>query len=134
MPWTGSSLLAADVHPLPILIGRTQIRPDRTLPYTPWERTLTGAQRPNNRGFNVDILYDCIEPDAAQLDGMPCATWGEEDSEFFYLSAAPRSRHAGGVVAAAMDGHVLFLTDEIDPTLFAFLVSINDGRSKEIPQ
>ena len=79
--------------------------------------------------------YDCPESDAAQLDGMPCAQWGKDDpnSEFFYLSAAPRSRHAGGVVAAAMDGHVLFLADEIDPTLLAFLVSINDGRSREIP-
>ena len=36
LPWTGSSMLAVDVHPLPVLIGRTQIRPDRTLPYTPW--------------------------------------------------------------------------------------------------
>jgi prepilin-type N-terminal cleavage/methylation domain-containing protein len=134
LPWTAASLLAADVHPLPVLIGRTQIRPDRTLPYRPWPLTLDGAQRPNNRGFNVDILYDCPDPDTAQLEGVPCAQWaGDSETEFFYLSAAPRSRHAGGVVAAAMDGHVRFLLDEIDPTVLAYLVSINDGQSRDIP-
>jgi type II secretory pathway pseudopilin PulG len=133
LPWTGASQLAADVHPFPVLIGRTQIRPDRTVPYAPWPLTLDGAQRPNNRGFNVDILYDCPDQVAAQLEGMPCAKWGSEDTEFYYLSAAPRSRHAGGVVAAAMDGHVRFLVDEIDPTILAYLVSINDGRSQDIP-
>jgi hypothetical protein len=133
LPWTASSLLAADVHPLPVLFGRTQIRPDRTLPYRPWPLTLEGAQLPNNRSFNVDVLYDCPDPEGAQLESMPCAKWAEDQTEFHYLSAAPRSRHFGGVVSAAMDGHIRFLVDEMDPTVLAYLVCINDGQSRDIP-
>ncbi len=133
LPWSGSSLLALDVHPIPVVFGRSQIRSERLLPYDPWLRTIEGVQRPNNRGFNVDMLYDCQEPDKAQLDGLPCATWTANQDEFHYLSAAPRSRHLGGVVAAGMDGHVRFLVDEIDPLVMAFMVSINDGKSNSIP-
>jgi hypothetical protein len=125
--------LAFDVHPIPVVIGRSQIRSDRTLPYAPWMYTVTGAQVPNNRGFNVDILYDCADPEGAQLEGLPCGQWTENEGEFYYLSAAPRSRHAGGVVAAAVDGSVRFLVDEIDPIVMAYMVSINDGKSRDIP-
>jgi hypothetical protein len=133
LPWSGSSLLAVDVHPIPVLIGRSLIRADRVVPYNPWPYTFESAQRPNTRGPNVDILYDCSDPDGSQLDSMPCGQWANHDSQFYYLSAAPRSRHAGGVVAAAMDGHVRFLVDEIDAQVLAFMVCINDGRSRDIP-
>ena len=95
--------------------------------------TLEGAQRPNNRGFNIDMLYDCPDPELAQLEGMPCARWNKDENENYYLSAAPRSRHAGGVVAAAVDGHVRFLVDEIDPVIMAYMISANDGKSRDIP-
>jgi hypothetical protein len=64
---------------------------------------------------------------------MPCVNWSPQRGELHYLSAAPRSRHAGGVVAAAMDGSVRFLTDDIDVNMMAFLISINDGESRSIP-
>ncbi len=63
---------------------------------------------------------------------MPCLTY-EMGTETQYLSAAPRSRHVGGVMAAAMDGHVRFLVDEIDPELLAYMISINDGHSIQTP-
>jgi prepilin-type processing-associated H-X9-DG protein len=47
---------------------------------------------------------------------------------FFYLSAAPRSSHPGGVNAVAVDGHVRFLPNDIDPLVMAFFVSINDQQ------
>ena len=133
LPWAGSSLLAFDLHPLNMFYGSSRLSAERTLPYTPWMLTVDGAQRPNNRGFNIDMLYDCPNPDAAQLDGMPCTTWTQEQNENYYLSAAPRSRHAGGVVTAAVDGHVRFLADDIDPVVMAYMVSVNDGRSRDIP-
>jgi hypothetical protein len=133
LPWTATSLLAYDLHPLPVLVGRSQISAERLLPYEPWPRTADGAQRPNNRGFNQDTLYDCVDSAGAQLDGLPCVNWSPQRGELHYLSAAPRSRHAGGVVAAAMDGSVRFLTDDIDVNMMAFLISINDGESRSIP-
>ena len=64
---------------------------------------------------------------------MPCAEWSDGGSNY-YLSAAPRSRHPGGVVAAGMDGHVQFLPDDIDDVLMALLISINDGQSSKIEE
>lgn len=118
LPWTGASLLALDVHHFP---------PSK-LRYEAWKLTLESAQVPNNiRGYNMDVLYDCVDEQAAQLDNMPCLTY-EVGTANQYLSAAPRSRHVGGVMAAAMDGHVRFLVDEIDPELLAYMISINDAH------
>lgn len=123
LPWAGSSQLAFDVHHYP-LSGR---------PYEPWEYTIAGAQLPNNRGFNVDMLYDCPDIENAQFENMPCAEWSDGGSNY-YLSAAPRSQHPGGVVAAGMDGHVRFLPDDIDDVLMALLISINDGQNSKIEE
>ena len=116
LPWTGASLLASDVHHYPPSLLR----------YEPWQLTLPTAQLPNNvHGFNVDMLYDCHDEQGAQLENMPCGTY-EIGTSNQYLSAAPRSRHMGGVMTAAMDGHVRFLVNETDAELMAFLISIND--------
>ncbi len=118
LPWNAASLLAYDVHHDP-RSGDNRFKP--------WNFTLPGAQRPNNKGFNVDMLYDCPDFDKAQLEDMPCAIWTEHTSNY-YLSSAPRSHHHGGVVAAAMDGHVQFLPDDIDDVLMSLLVATNDGE------
>lgn len=132
LPWTGASLLSVDIHPLPVRApAGTRVRPESRLPYAPWGLTIEGAQLPNNRNFNVDILYDCVDESSAQLEGLPCGTWADGMNQFGYLSAAPRSQHSGGVVSAAMDGHVRFLPDEIDPYVLAFLVSVNDGNPQQ---
>ena len=122
LPWTGATLLSLDVHHFPPSFLR----------YEPWKLTLPTAQLPNNiRGFNVDMIYDCWDEQGSQLDNMPCATY-EMGTSNQYLSAAPRSRHMGGVTAAAMDGHVQFLANEIDPELMAYMISINDGHRIDI--
>jgi type II secretory pathway pseudopilin PulG len=119
LPWTASSVLALDVH--------HDVR--SPLRYEAWDLTLNSAQLPNNiDGYNMDMLYDCPDPAAAQLDNMPCLTY-RRGTPLQYLSAAPRSRHPGGVVAAAMDGHVQFLINEIDPEVLAYMISINDGHT-----
>ena len=85
-------------------------------------------QPPNNQGPNFDITYDCNEQ-ASQVDGMPCAPYDEQFFGNHWLSAAPRSRHVGGVFVAFMDGHVGFLVDEVDQLVMAYMVSIDDQQA-----
>jgi len=121
LPWTGASLLAYDMHALPVpgYEGDPASVP-------------SSVQRPNNHTQpNSDMLYDCADPADAQLQRMPCFTWN--GSTFNYLSAAPRSQHPGLVLAAYLDGHVGTLTNTIDPWLMAYLVSINDRHPVEVP-
>ena len=118
LPWTGASLLAFDMHSAGGL--REGFRPSAD--------SLGLTQRPNSRGPNVDILYDCQNIRDAQLRGMPCNTW-EPGTAIEYQSAAARSHHPGGVNAFFLDGHVRFLAEDIDEYVMASAVSINDGES-----
>ncbi len=74
------------------------------------------------------MLYHCDEQ-ASQLDGMPCATFTDGPTEYHWLSAAPRSRHHGGVYVSFMDGRVGFLLDEVDLELMARMIAIEDRRT-----
>jgi prepilin-type processing-associated H-X9-DG protein len=116
LPWTGSTALAVDVHPL------------GSGTYGGNPASSGTAQLPNNQGPNLDMLYDCPSPAGAQIQRMPCNTY-TPGGGLEFLSAAPRSNHAGGVNAIYADGHVDFIADNIDQFLFAYLVSINDGQT-----
>ena len=118
LPWPGSTLLAYDMHHDGLAGGD----------YTPWVEFKQFAQGPNHQGPNLDILYDCSDPEDSQLEGMPCGTYNLS-SPLGYLSAAPRSNHIQGVNAAALDGHVQFLPNDIDPATLSYLISINDGHA-----
>ena len=96
MPWAGSSLLSVDRHS------------SRKSRYEPDNYTKGMAQLPNRQGPIFDMLYDCVDPEEAQWDRMPCATWSPGYPNGF-LSAAPRSLHPGGVNASFVDGRVSFL-------------------------
>jgi hypothetical protein len=125
LPWTGSSLLAFDMHHL----GGSSSAFEGDPASVP-----ASVQRPNNYlQPNSDMLYDCDQPADAQLQRMPCFTWGGSGSSFNYLSAAPRSQHPGMVLAAYLDGHVASLSNTIDPWVMAYLVSVNDGHAIEQP-
>jgi prepilin-type N-terminal cleavage/methylation domain-containing protein/prepilin-type processing-associated H-X9-DG protein len=120
LPWAGASVLAFDFH--------ANYRPrDPYQPYYPDFLSFGQAQPPNNEQSNFDMLYDCNER-ASQVDGMQCATW-TEDFDYHWLSAAPRSRHAGGVYVAFMDGHVGFLVNEVDEPAMAYMISIDDQQA-----
>jgi len=121
--WNGSTQLAFDLHDQ-----------DATGKYVPFTTAaaLATTQPPNNQGPNVDMLYDCASPADAQMKRMPCLTW-QAGTSAEYLSAAPRSRHPGGVVAAYADGHISFLTDSIDRLTMAYLVSVDDGQAVVAP-
>ena len=65
----------------------------------------------------------------AQMEQMPCLPGNFTVLGLSsYISAAPRSRHIGGVNTAYLDGHIELLSNDIDPFLMANLVSINDSQ------
>jgi prepilin-type N-terminal cleavage/methylation domain-containing protein/prepilin-type processing-associated H-X9-DG protein len=123
LPWTGSSLLAFDVHAHWI-----SDVPDSNFTASPFSIGCT--QRPNNRGMNVDMLYHCPDSEFAdaQMEDMPCGQWADHGS-WHFLSAAPRSRHTGGVMVAFADGRAQFLVDDVDEIVMAYMISINDRHS-----
>jgi prepilin-type N-terminal cleavage/methylation domain-containing protein/prepilin-type processing-associated H-X9-DG protein len=140
LPWTGSSLLAFDLHyphplysqEIPLGSGRRFWKRPRP-PYKTWDLSVGQNQPPNNQGPNFDMLYECPDPEQAQFDRMPCSQWARGTS-FEYLSAAPRSNHRGGVNVAFVDGHVTFLTDSVDLEAMAYLISIDDGQIRPVDE
>jgi prepilin-type N-terminal cleavage/methylation domain-containing protein/prepilin-type processing-associated H-X9-DG protein len=135
LPWCASSVLAFDMHAIndsSLILPLSRSYLVNGLPYR--ANYIPGeSQTPNYIGSNFDMLYSCPDAAGSQLDGMPCGeyqhnyTWG-------WLSAAPRSRHAGGVNAAFSDGRIAFLSDSIDVVTMAYLVSSNDGQAAELSQ
>lgn len=124
--WNGATLLALDMHPRDVNdFGASgyQIATTASLGHT---------QRPNTQGPNLDMLYNCIEPGDAQLRRMPCNNWSATGTAD-YLSSAPRSHHPGGVNATYVDGHVAFVTDQVDEVTLAYLISIEDGQAVQLP-
>jgi prepilin-type processing-associated H-X9-DG protein len=77
------------------------------------------------------MLYLCPDTSTAQLDDMPCNTW-EAGTGREYLSAAPRSRHIGGVQVAYADGHVGFLPNQIDLLTMARLIYVSDRVTVQV--
>jgi len=115
--------LAFDMHDTPDADGYS--RP----PFVANPASVTwGTQPPNNQGPNMDMLYDCPDPADAQLKKMPCSTY-QRGGAMEYLSAAPRSQHAGGVNIAFVDGHVRFLNNQVDEYAMAYSVCANDGQA-----
>jgi len=123
LPWTGASLLSFDMHH----------NPASSAPYTPWSYSAGQTQVPNSQGPVVDMIYNCADQAGAQWERMPCATWAPS-GEYYFLSAAPRSLHPGGVNGAFADGHGVFLPDEIDEVVMAYLTSANDGQPVKVDE
>jgi prepilin-type N-terminal cleavage/methylation domain-containing protein/prepilin-type processing-associated H-X9-DG protein len=118
LPWTGATLLSFDMHD-------DNWPPDKYYIASPYSLGLT--QPPNCQGPNVDMIYRCTDIAGAQMEKMPCASYGGGSYE--YLSAAPRSRHPGGVNASFMDNHVMFLPDEINEYAMAYMICVNDKHT-----
>jgi prepilin-type N-terminal cleavage/methylation domain-containing protein/prepilin-type processing-associated H-X9-DG protein len=123
LPWAGASLLSVDMH-FPAF-GKAD---DDETPagYVFDDISLGFTQRPNSD--TPDVLYECPDPVAEQLEAMPCNTewWG-------YISAAPRSNHPGGVEVAYLDGHVSFLANTINEVTLAYQAAINDEQLHDNP-
>jgi prepilin-type processing-associated H-X9-DG protein len=124
LPWSGSALLAYDMHNVN---GRTAI--DNFEPDPVWlEEEL--ARTPN--GLIYDSIDRCDDSEGALFEGMPCSGDGREGAASF-RSAAPRSLHPAGVNTAYLDGHVALLQENVDPRVMTYLVYIQDGAVFERP-
>ncbi len=73
------------------------------------------------------MLYDCSDAAGAQMERMPCGLY-QDSYPYSWLSAASRSMHPGGVNVVYVDGHVGFITDDINEVTLAYKISINDGN------
>lgn len=120
LPWTGSTQLALDMHDLvsPVVFGDAGYRPV----------DLGSAQTPNRQHTWGDRLYRCSDPVGALIMKTPCSVGAYTD----FLSAAPRSRHPGGVNSVFADGHVAFVPNTIDSIAMAYIISIDDGNPVSI--
>jgi prepilin-type processing-associated H-X9-DG protein len=121
--WNAASQLSLDVHHDHSVVGYYG-------EFVANRSTIYQAQLPNTIGPNADTLMGC-PPDAlreAQLERMPCQIhrWGLGLSG--YMSSAPRSGHIGGVNIAFLDGHVDFLSDDIEPVEMSYMVAIRDSQ------
>jgi hypothetical protein len=125
LPWGGSSLLCVHVDHDFDRLG--DLREDqRTVEhYAPDPRFLSWAHIPNTQQI-ADILYACPTPALARQLRMPCVT-SDGGWAYSYVTSAPRSHHRNGVNAGLLDGHVGFLSDDIDIVVLTQLVSVNDG-------
>jgi prepilin-type processing-associated H-X9-DG protein len=120
LPWGGATLLSLDWHP----VNEANASPNQIyVPIPGYEN----AQLPNRTERIFDQVVVCKEPLYAKQQKMPC-------QKMTFNSAAPRSLHPGGVNAVALDGHVGFISDEIDSYVFAYLVSSNDGQSSDVTE
>jgi prepilin-type N-terminal cleavage/methylation domain-containing protein/prepilin-type processing-associated H-X9-DG protein len=135
LPWTGSSLLAFDMHPFDLEnnpdgtgVGDKYVAGQRTY-FRASPESLGETQRPNHLGPNADTLKQCLpeQMDLAFAEKMPCIRQPTVPDLTNHMSAAPRSHHPGGVNGAFLDGHVLFLVDDIDEFVMAYMVSVQDA-------
>ena len=118
LPWGASTLLSMDFHPR--YYGRAGEADDKGLDFEPNDLSLGLTQVPN--GPFADVLYHCPDLAQAQLEGMPCNA-----SFFGYISAAPRSLHPGGVYGAFVDGHVEFVSEDVDEFALLYMIGYADG-------
>ena len=127
LPWNAASLLALDMH--------HDAASDAGYfgNFLVLLQLVYQAQMPNTIGPNADVLVRCPD-DAlaqAQVERMPCIKWDWSLGLWGYISAAPRSLHIGGVNMAFLDGHVDFVSDDINPFAMAYMVDIRDEKVGE---
>ncbi|MCC6491881.1 MAG: DUF1559 domain-containing protein [Pirellulales bacterium] len=120
LPWSGSSLLALDMHP------QHDVRAPENSPWPYVFKALSLGQTQTPNSKLLDMLYECPDLVGEQMDAMPC---GDSDDEG-YISASPRSEHPGGVHAGYLDASVRFINDNVDEVALAYQICINDDRNQ----
>ena len=129
LPYAGSNLVALDLHDITI---RTQgwNTSLKGLRYAPDPDVVAAPaagpappQSPNSDTPFGDTILRCPDPLDARAAGMPCSKYDN------FWSAAPRSNHQGGVNMVLLDGHVGFVTDEVDLAAYSLVVSSTDGQT-----
>ena len=126
LPWSGATLLSMDFHPEYYGNNQDEDASPASLSKEPDIRSLGYTQVPN--GPLPDVLYNCPDSAAAQLEEMPCNTAYGASRTSGYISAAPRSLHIGGVNSAFVDGHIEFLSEDIDEFVMLYMIGVSDGK------
>jgi prepilin-type processing-associated H-X9-DG protein len=121
LPWAGATLLSLDFHPEAYGSWGEKSRDANPGDYKPDAASLGQTQVPNS--MTADVLYECPDPASAQFERMPC-----NGQSAGYLSASPRSQHAGGVNVVFLDGHVGFLPNDISEYTMLYLIDSADGQ------
>ncbi len=116
-PFAGGAIIGVNFHDVNTGLSTPFYEPD--------PRLEDSVRLPNIQEQAADQIAACPDPDYAKSVGMPCQRMQS-------VYSAARSQHTGGVNAAKLDGAVGFLSDAIDPYLYAFIVSSNDGRAISI--
>ncbi len=117
VPLPGASIVSVNFHDID--------EQHRTPEYRPNPAGIANVRIPNSQDRQADQITACLEPMYAVEQKMPCSAMRS-------IYGVPRSNHAGGVNAVVLDGSVGFLSDGIDAYLYAFLVSVNDGRPIDV--
>jgi hypothetical protein len=118
-PYPGGSIIGVNFHDLDINLTTPYFQPD--------PQQVGNVRLPNIQEPDADGLLACREPQYTRLQGMPCRRRGS-------VYAAPRSQHPGGVNLVLLDGAVGFLPNDVDPYIYAFLVSSDDRRAVDTTQ
>jgi hypothetical protein len=113
-PFPGGSLIGVNFHDADLSMTNPQYRPD--------PERVEDVRLPNILEADADQIISCHQPAIARDRGMPC-----RNTESIY--AAARSLHPGGVNAVLLDGSAGFVSNSIDPYVYAFIVSTNDGQA-----
>jgi type II secretory pathway pseudopilin PulG len=128
VPWGGASVLALHIDH-DFRFGGTPQNQSGIRSYVPDAHFASWAHAPNSQTVR-DFLYTCNFFEAAR-QRMPCRRLAAGD--YWWATGGPRSLHPGGVVIAALDGHVGFMTDDIDTfQILSRLISTNDGHSLNV--
>ena len=83
----------------------------------------THLRTPNTSAQDVLWQGECVDMPEMNL---PCQDGGMSQDQHY---VAARSRHSGGVNVVFVDGHVTFIDDTIDATVWQWLGAINDGMT-----
>ena len=120
----------------PITMGQVRATStSRKIALTMWPVPKASAKRNVRTTKGQTLIRSALAPKAASKKvlsrqlRMPCVQAPYQPGLNGYLSAAPRSAHPGGVNAAFVDGHVVFLPDSVDEFAMAYAVSVNDGAN-----
>jgi prepilin-type N-terminal cleavage/methylation domain-containing protein len=93
----------------------------------PWSGYFTAVSSPNSGTDKDANPYSGVNVCDGTLDpaNLPCSNVGDDMSKKQYVA---RSRH-GGVTASFCDGGVQFITNSIDPGVWAELSTMNSGNT-----
>lgn len=131
VPWGAASVLALHIDHRFGRFGGTPRNQKRILIYVPDPAFASWAHAPNTQ-LPGDAVYTCPRQESIAAR-MPCQRLGS--GEFWWATGAPRSLHPGGVLATALDGHVGFMSNDIDAfEILSRLISTNDGQGLDVSE